>query len=108
MRISDWSSDVCSSDLISSGRAAQRRRAWNPQLGRTEIAMGAELDIDDVVDGHPRAERELKTLRDDLAMLRGELYAEQHSLPAPLRNAAHDRSAYMAKHTPRAKQQGTR
>src|SRR3546814_9294797 len=97
MRISDWSSDVCSSDLISSGRAAQRRRAWNPQLGRTEIAMGAELDIDDVVAGHPRAESELKTLRDDLAMLRGALYDEQHGITATLRNDALDWYEYMAK-----------
>src|SRR3546814_9450822 len=37
MRISDWSSDVCSSDLLRAPRAMPHRRAvWRSQTGRGE------------------------------------------------------------------------
>src|SRR3546814_19674920 len=68
--------------------------------------MGDELDSDDVVAGHPHSESELKTLRDDLAMLRGALYDEQHGITATLRNDALDWYEYMAKQMQRATLRG--
>src|SRR3546814_10058255 len=46
MRISDWSSDVCSSDLRAAPRAEQRDQ---PRIARGEraVAFGAKLRVDD-------------------------------------------------------------
>lgn len=52
--------------------------------------MGTELGLDDVAAGNPQAERELKAMRDELAMLRGALYDEQHGITATLRAEAHE------------------
>src|SRR3546814_10682557 len=50
MRISDWSSDVCSSDLIASDEAARERRVLglaklkDPGGNPTEIFFGPQVD----------------------------------------------------------------
>src|SRR3546814_14453892 len=51
MRISDWSSDVCSSDLLRQPPPGPRRR---PALATAEAATCRHLDHADL---HPRAER---------------------------------------------------
>src|SRR3546814_21007204 len=45
MRISDWSSDVCSSDLITRGYEAlvQRPAGWKPRPGETEADQERRL-----------------------------------------------------------------
>src|SRR3546814_9548980 len=43
MRISDWSSDVCSSDLIVGAAEAQRKRAGEVALGGVQLLGGRSL-----------------------------------------------------------------
>src|SRR3546814_1441619 len=53
MRISDWSSDVCSSDLIGIAREAHRPFAQFRSFKTAEAARRREADriVDDIVDG---------------------------------------------------------
>src|SRR3546814_10452499 len=55
MRISDWSSDVCSSDLASLSGALDRLNAGAPE-GQTAEAMP---DMDGAADADPQGEREV-------------------------------------------------
>src|SRR3546814_989504 len=45
MRISDWSSDVCSSDLILLGLGAMEEGGWRSPLAATLVAIGALLGL---------------------------------------------------------------
>src|SRR3546814_1119073 len=63
MRISDWSSDVCSSDLRSDHDA---RRAGSKRLG--DVARGAEASVGD--DRHAELRRRLDAVEDRGELLR--------------------------------------
>src|SRR3546814_10251864 len=53
MRISDWSSDVCSSDLGAIGRRSVDRE----DLGREAVIAAVEIDVDDIGDDICRSGR---------------------------------------------------
>src|SRR3546814_4431515 len=55
MRISDWSSDVCSSDL----QRAERRRAGDRQRARARARREVHLPGRDLGDGQEAAERDV-------------------------------------------------
>src|SRR3546814_2146593 len=60
MRISDWSSDVCSSDLIGVSAGQDSVRVWKTTKGKTTLLAGKALTAEsgdirlhmDVQDGH--------------------------------------------------------
>src|SRR3546814_8172828 len=78
MRISDWSSDVCSSDLLEEVRRADQRRRrrhapCHPEPPTQPVSEpGVEIDMDQ--DRH-REQRDDQRLRDDLFALKPE---QQH------------------------------
>src|SRR3546814_3600303 len=48
MRISDWSSDVCSSDLIAMGGTEAQKAAWLPKIASGEVLPTAVFTEPDV------------------------------------------------------------
>src|SRR3546814_8507806 len=48
MRISDWSSDVCSSDLIAGGLTLNSGSILNMEFGQADVAGGALNDLIEV------------------------------------------------------------
>src|SRR3546814_4392568 len=91
MRISDWSSDVCSSDLSDAGtrkyeRSAKRsRRAVEPHAGLSAVAPGAKVA--------PICRRPARSVRESPARQRGlchlgfgSRYRRDHERPLVLRS----------------------
>src|SRR3546814_14861778 len=66
MRISDWSSDVCSSDLIPKKTSIFSPKRWRPSMpdGRISQAGGRRMAIDESM--KPQWERERKERGRDL------------------------------------------
>src|SRR3546814_7030317 len=64
MRISDWSSDVCSSDLLVAGESGQRLQALNEiaKFGDPRVIEGAADQISEKSDGGFRIAATLMTL----------------------------------------------
>src|SRR3546814_760817 len=61
MRISDWSSDVCSSDLCGSRlQARQGAGAWRDGVGRGAVAGAFERTRDGLMEAAPRAALQLR------------------------------------------------
>src|SRR3546814_9104226 len=60
MRISDWSSDVCSSDLLQESRAEERNVAetGNVQLGQAGNLVARQAAEDDAIEQGGGAERQ--------------------------------------------------
>src|SRR3546814_11884700 len=81
MRISDWSSDVCSSDLRETGRVFRRNEELFAENSWVQVMLGQGIE--------PRSYHPIATkLRDDeldrlLKMLRGQVADTVASLPDP-------------------------
>src|SRR3546814_7641162 len=88
MRISDWSSDVCSSDLRETGRVFRRNEELFAENSWVQVMLGQGIE--------PRSYHPIATkLRDDeldrlLKMLRGQVADTVASLP--------DHQAYVARY----------
>src|SRR3546814_7392235 len=77
MRISDWSSDVCSSDLMAVGQAAAL-----PQRGQPELAgvVDQPLRIGERYPRHPR-----QRMFDEIEVAAGQRAQQQPGIEMPLR-----------------------
>src|SRR3546814_7238028 len=68
MRISDWSSDVCSSDLATYYRYPEQMKVWAREAGITaQVAGGVPAMCDGVTQGYPGMELSLFS-RDTIAL----------------------------------------
>src|SRR3546814_13790808 len=59
MRISDWSSDVCSSDLLDAALGAGSRASWTARLRAAGVPCGSVRDVREVLADPHLAERHM-------------------------------------------------